>query len=127
MQGFAFVMGVGVLSLALTVSSACATSKRAAQLVVDHHVGMARSALDIISGEAEMREQRVARLRAEIDANSTALAAEQDRDRLVDLLKQHVALQDALLAELLQGNGHHGGHQQAQVDTSTEQTNPHEH
>lgn len=111
MQGFASVMGTGLLTLALTVTSGCATSKRAAQLVVDHHVGMARGALDIINGEAEAREQRVARLRAEIDANSTALAAEQDRDRLVDLLKQHVALQDAVVAELLQGSGHHGGHQ----------------
>jgi hypothetical protein len=127
MQGFAFVMSVGVLALALTVTSGCATSKRAAQLVVDHHIGMARSALDIINGEAEAREQRVAKLRAEIDANSTALAAEQDRDRLVDLLKQHVTLQDALVAELLQGNGHHGGHQQAQADTTSEQTTPHEH
>lgn len=127
MQGFAFVMAAGLLTLALTVTSGCATSQRAAQFVVDHHIGMARGALDIISGEAEAREQRVAKLRAEIDANSTALAAEQDRDRLVDLLRQHVALQDALLAELLQGNGHHGGQQQAQADTSTEQTRPHEH
>lgn len=125
---FKFVMlGAGLLTLALTVTSGCATSRRAAQLVVDHHIGMARSALDIINGEAEAREQRVAELRAEIDANSTALAAEQDRDRLVDLLKQHVALQDALVAELLQRHGHHGGHQQAQADTSTEQTQPHEH
>lgn len=127
MQGLAFVMGTGLLTLALTVTSGCATSKRAAQLVVDHHVGMARSALDIISGEAEAREQRVAKLRAEIDANSTDLAAEEDRDHLVDLLKQRVALQDALLDELLQGHGHHGGHQQAQADTGTEHTTPHEH
>lgn len=127
MQGFAFVLGTGLLTLALTGTSGCATSQRAAQLVVDHHIGMARGALDIINGEAEAREQRVARLRAEIDANRTELAAEQDRDRLVDLLKQHVTLQDALVAELLQGIGHHGGHQQAQADTSTEQTKPHEH
>ena len=127
MQRFTFVMGAGLLALALTVTSGCATSKRAAQLVVDHHLGMARGALDIINGEAEAREQRVAKLRAEIDANGAALAAEQDRDRLVDLLRQHVALQDALVAELLQGHGHHGSHQQAQADTSTEQTTSHEH
>jgi hypothetical protein len=108
------------------VVGACTTTKRAAQLVVDHHVGMARGAIDIMSGEAEAREQRVAKLQADLEASRSALAAEQDQGRLVELLRQHAALQDALVAELLDNHGHHhaghrgGGHQQAQAETKSE-------
>ncbi len=70
------------------VFGGCATTERATRLVVDHHVGMARGAMDIMTGEAEAREQRVAKLRAELDGSRAALAAEQEQGRLVELLKQ---------------------------------------
>jgi hypothetical protein len=100
---------VGALAFA-----ACTTTERAARLVIDHHVGMAQGAMDIMSGKAEEREQRVEKLQADLDSNRVALNAEQDQGRLVELLKQHVVLQDALVAELMQGHGQHGGgHQHA--------------
>ena len=110
------------------VVGGCTTTKRDVDLVVDHHVGMARGAIDIMSGEAEAREQRVAKLRADLEASQTALAAEQDQGRLIELLKQHVALQDALIADLLQGHGHHHtGPQQAATDSSKRQAQSDEH
>lgn len=109
--------------------AACATTRRATQLVVDHHVGMARGAIDIMSGKAEEREQRVAKLRADLEVSRVALATEQDQSRLVELLKQHVALQDALVEELLEGHGHHHGesHQQARAETKQEQSESYQH
>ena len=118
---------------------ACTTTKRAVELVVDHHVGMVRGAWDIVSGEAEAQEQRIATVRADLEQSGALLAAEQDQDRLVAQLRQHAALQDALLAELLQGHGGHGhqcgGHQQAhvehqvanQAETTDEQPESHQH
>lgn len=47
------------------------------------------------------REQRVAKLHADLQTSRAALTAEQDPGRLIQLLKQQVALQDALLDELL--------------------------
>lgn len=122
-------LGAGLLIALAVALGACTTTKRAAQLVVDHHVGMARGALDIVSGKAEEREQRVAKLRADLDASGSALAAEQEQARLVELLKQHVALQDALVAELLQAHGHHhdGGHQHTQAETTQAESQSHQH
>jgi hypothetical protein len=106
----------------------CATTRRAVDLAIDHHVGMARGAYDILTGEAEAREQRVAKLQADMEANRAALEAEQDQGRLVELLKQHAALQDALLAELLQHRGHHQyAHVQAKGETDAGQSESHEH
>ncbi len=115
--------------------SGCTTAKRAAHLVVDHHVGMAQGAADIMSGEAEAREQRLAKLRADLEASQSALALEQDQGRLVELLKQHVALQDALVAEILPVHGGHGhqcgghqqGHAESQSETTNEQQESHQH
>ncbi|MFI5396024.1 MAG: hypothetical protein ACHQ9S_10865 [Candidatus Binatia bacterium] len=109
-----------VVSVAVAAAlGACTTTERAARLVIDHHLGMAQGAIDIMSGEAEAREQRVAKLQADLEASRLAVATEQDQDRLVELLKQHVVLQDALVAELKQGHGQHGGghqHAAAQAD-----------
>lgn len=103
----------------------CATTERAVRLVVDHHVGMARGAMDVLSGEAEAREQRVARLQADLSANRTALAAEQDQNRVLELLKQHVSLQDALIAELAPAGGHQHGSQHADAHQNAEQLDTH--
>ncbi|MBI4518078.1 MAG: hypothetical protein HY699_19920 [Deltaproteobacteria bacterium] len=121
---------VGALSL-----SGCATTKRAVYLVVDHHVGMARGAFDILNGEAEAREQRVTKLQADLKQSRAALQAEQDQDRLLAQLRQHVALQDALVAEMVPGHGGHayhcGGHQQGHAEsegeTPNEQQERHQH
>jgi len=45
--------------LAATALAGCAATRRAAGLVMDHHVGMARYAVDVVSGKAEEREQRM--------------------------------------------------------------------
>jgi hypothetical protein len=103
----------------------CTTTKRAAQLVVNHHVGMARGAIDILSGEAEAREQRVERLRADLQASSLVIATEEDPARLLHLLRQHVALQDALLSELLPAAGHHQhGRERSQIENDGGDTEP---
>ncbi len=79
---------------------------------------MAREAMDLMSGEAEAREQRIAQLRRELDPNQAVLAAENDQDHLIELLKHHVALQDALIAELRQGHGHdHSRHQEVAAES----------
>lgn len=98
-------LGAWLLTLMAVILTACATTKRAAQLV-------------IVSGKAEEREQRAAKLQADLEQSRTALAAESDPSRQLELLKQHVALQDALISELLQqGHGHHGGgDQQAKTE-----------
>ena len=110
---------VGVLSVAVVLGlGGCTTTKRAAQLVIDHHVGMAQGAIDVVSGKAEEREQRLAQLHADLEQNSAALAVESDQSRKLELLEQHVALQDALIGELMQqGHAHHAAHQQAQADS----------
>lgn len=116
-------------ALALSVAlGACTTTRRTAQLVIDHHVGMARGGWDILTGKAEEREQRAAKLQADLEQSRAALATESDLTRQVELLRQHVALQDALISELLQqGHGQHGGgHQQAKTENSGEPTT-HEH
>lgn len=106
----------------------CTTTERAARMVVDHHVGMVQGAWDIMNGEAEAREQRVAKLQADLETSRAAISAEPDQTRLLDLLKQHVVLQDALVAELMQGHGHHGAHQQAKAQsTDGEQPPAHQH
>jgi hypothetical protein len=86
--------------------SACTTANRAAQLVVQHHVRMVSGAIDVLSGETEAREQRLEHLYAELEASGLAIAAEQDQWRLLDQLRRHVALQDALLSELLPAASH---------------------
>ena len=124
------ITGVGIVAVTTVLAlGGCTTTKRAAQLVIDHHVGMAQGAIDIMTGKAEEREQRVASLRRELGDNATALAAESDQSRQLELLKQHVVLQDALIAELMQGHGGHGGgHQQASAESKDEQQPPsHQH
>lgn len=119
---------VSALSLA-AVLGACTTTKRAAQIVVDHHVGMVRGAYDVVSGKAEEREQRRATLEADLEQSRTALALEPDPVRRLELLEQHVALQDELIAELGQSHGHHGGgHEQAKAETEGgEEAEAHKH
>ncbi len=119
--------GIYVLMAVLAIGfTGCATTKRAAQLAVDHHVGMVQGAWDIVSGEAEAREQRLAMLRTELEANRARIEAEPDPGRAVDLLKQQVALQDTLIAELMCG-GHHGhGQQHARAETPAPPTHHHE-
>ena len=115
-------------TLALSIAlGACTTSKRAAQLVIDHHLGMAQGAMDIMSGKAEEREQRVATLQANLEASRAAVAAEQDQGRLLERLKEHAALQDALIAEIMQGHGQHGGHQHAQAEAKPDEQPAHAH
>lgn len=97
------------------------------QLVAEHHVGMARGTVDIINGEAAATEKRVAKLQRKLLESRATLAAEQDPQRSLELLKQHVALQDALLAELLQAHGHHHGSQHGNSGDSTEDEGGHEH
>ncbi len=112
-------LSFGIVCAAAAASLAsCAPTQRAARLVIDHHIGMAQGAMDIVSGKAEEREQRVAQLQSDLEKNRVALSAEQDQTRLIDLLKEHVALQDALIGELMQGHGQHGAHQQAKADGS---------
>lgn len=112
------LVGTGLSLLALTAGVVgCTTTKRAAQVVIDHHLGMAQGAMDIMSGKAEEREQRVAKLQADLEHNRGALAAAPDAARKLELLEQHVALQDALIAELMQGHGHHGSQQHAKADS----------
>jgi len=73
-------------------------------------VGMARSAVELVTGEAEAREERIAKLRADLEASRQALEAERDANHQVSLLERHVALQDAMIAELEAAPGHtHGG------------------
>ena len=122
-------LGLAATLAVVATLGACTTTKRAAQLVIDHHVGMVRGGWDIVSGKAEEREQRMAKLQADIAQSQTELASESDPTRQLELLKQHVALQDALIAELLeQGHSHHGGgHQQAKTENGDEQPTPHEH
>ncbi len=90
----------------LAALSSCTTARRAAGLVIDHHVGMARQAVEVVSGKAEEREKRIAALRSQLEASRAAIASEEDPQRLIARLKEHVVLQDALLAEL--SGGHHG-------------------
>lgn len=111
---------LGVLLALVLALGACTTTKRTAQLVIDHHVGMARGAWDIVSGKAEEREQRMAKLQVDLEQSRTALATETDPSSQLELLKQHVVLQDALIAELLQqGHAHHGGEPQAHEQSKT--------
>ena len=57
-------------------------------------------------GAPEYKE-RVERLRVDLDANDAALAAAQDEDEEVRLLKRRAELQDELLAELTGEGGEH--------------------
>ncbi len=115
-----------ILVGALVVVHGCTTTKRTAQLVVDHHVGMVRGAVDIVTGEAEAREKRLAQLRTKLEESRAALSAEQDPQRSLELLKQHIVLQDALIAELLHAQGHHHGCEHAKSDADKKQ-GEHEH
>lgn len=116
------------LFVAFAAWSGCTTTERAARMVVDHHIGMVQGAVDIMNGEAEAREQRVAKLQADLERSRAALTAEQDQTQLVELLRQHLVLQDALVAELMQGHGAHGGHRQAKADDpGGEQLGEHQH
>jgi hypothetical protein len=118
-------LGLSVVLIPVWLAG-CATTERAVRLVVDHHVGMARGAMDVLSGEAEAREQRIAKLQVALSATRTALAAEQDQNRMLELLKQHVSLQDALIAELAPAGGHQHGSQHADAHQNAEQLdNPH--
>lgn len=121
-RSWATAVAVGLLA------TGCTTTRRATELVVDHHVGMVRGAFDIVSGAAEEREQRLASLREQMEANRAALDVEQDQGRAVQLLKEHVALQDEMIAELLHGSGgHHGGHGSLPEERSSSGGERHEH
>jgi len=68
------------------------------------------------SHSAREHTERVERLRVELDANDAALAAAQDEDEELRLLKRRAELQDDLLAELAGEDGEHaqsggGSHQ----------------
>ena len=111
-QGAGIRVAVALLSASLAggSSTGCTTTRRAANLVIEHHVGMARSAAELVTGEAEAREGRIAKLRADLEESRQALEAERDADRRVALLERHVALQDAMIGELEAAPGHaHGG------------------
>lgn len=49
------------------------------------------------------RARRLAQLVADIENSRAALSAERDQGHLLELMKQHVSLQDALVDELLLG------------------------
>ena len=51
------------------------------------------------------REQRVARLQADLESSRMALSAELKEARVLELFKQHLALQDTLVAEILRARG----------------------
>ena len=111
-QGAGIRVAVALVSALLAggSSTGCTTTRRAANLVIEHHVGMARSAVELVTGEAEAREGRIAKLRADLEESRQALEAERDANRQVSLLERHVALQDAMIAELEAAPGHtHGG------------------
>jgi hypothetical protein len=120
--------GLAAMALAVGVLG-CTTTKRAAQLVIDHHLGMARGAIDILNGKAEEREQHLAQLQSDLAANNATLASEADQGRQLELLREHVALQDALIAELMQsGHGHDMGahqHSGASGDGAAAEPQPH--
>ena len=111
-------------ALASAMVAGCATTERAAQLVVDHHIGMARAAIDVLSGEAEARQQRIGHLQAEMKAGGDAIATEQDPTRLIELLKRQVAWQGALIAELQHAGGH-SGHQLVAAEPDGEHSGHH--
>jgi len=115
-EGCTRLAGVVGAVLLLAGAAGCTTARRASYLVVDHHLGMVHGAMDIMSGEAEARDERIGKLRSDLEASRAALATEQDQDRAIELLSQHVALQDALLAEMLGSHGQHGcgGHKRGE-------------
>ncbi len=98
------------LTLAALASAlpGCATAGRTTDLVVEHHVGMVRGAVDIISGAAQQREKRLSELLDERDKSRERLQAESDPARLAERLREHVAIQDEIITELMAGG--HGGH-----------------
>jgi hypothetical protein len=49
----------------------------------------------------DARERRVVKLQVGLEVSRSAVSVELKEARLVELFKQHLALQDALLAELL--------------------------
>ncbi len=53
------------------------------------------------SEKRNSRAGRVRKLEADLERSRAALSTEQDHTRLMKLMKQHVLLQDALLAELI--------------------------
>jgi len=82
---------------------------------------MVRGAADILSGTAEEREKRLSELLAKRDGGRERLEAESDPGRLAELLREHVAIQDDIIAELMASGHqrHHGGcpHHQAEKDS----------
>ena len=56
-------------------------------------------------------EQRLAKLQADLESSRAVLSVEVRGERLVELFKLHLALEDALIAELLRERGemHRGG------------------
>ena len=111
---------IGVLAVGL---NACATTKRAAQLAIDHQLGMVQGAWDIVTGEAESREQRIAKLHTDLETNRARIDVEQDQGRSVDLLRQQMLLQDALVAELMHSG--HQGHGQQHASAEAQAPAPH--
>lgn len=125
LRRYGCLLAVGMVGV-LTVS-ACTTTKRVSQLVIDHHVGMVRGAVDVVTGKAEERAERIAKLRADLEASRAALAAEEDPARVLDLLKAHVQIQDALLAELLHGHRGMGHHHTSAADAVDGEAGRHDH
>lgn len=104
------LLGMAVLVLASSGAHGCTTARRAGKLVVDHHVGMARGAVEVLTGEAEERERKIAGLQAELASSRERLQGEQDPEQLVESLRRHVLLQDELLGLLLRSHHEHHGH-----------------
>ncbi len=116
--------GLAVVA-ALSLLSGCATAGRVTRVVVDHHVGMFMHAKDVLSGEASARAERIAALREKLKDSRAAIDSEVDPEspeRSVELLRRHIELQDALLAELEAKHGHGGGHHSA--SSSSQSSSP---
>lgn len=104
-KGWVVVSLASILAGFAAAFGGCATARRTTDLVVEHHVGMVRGAADIISGAGEEREKRLSKLLEERDKSREHLQAESDPARLAELLREHVRVQDLIIAELMAG-GH---------------------
>ena len=59
--------------------------------------------------QCQARDQRLSGLLADLGTSRVAVGAERDQARLLELLRRHVRLQDAVVGELLRPHGHRDG------------------
>ncbi len=87
----------------------CTTARRTTGVIVDHHVGMVRDAADVMSGAAEEREKRFGELLDKLNQDRESLKSETEVGALARHLRQHVEIQDEVIAALM-ARSHKGHH-----------------